>query len=105
MDFKANAESSATSSTSSEDGWQDIESEGESVSVLSFFDDATFSDAHLMVDYCRDKFGFDFLEPLRRLNLDFHEAVKLCNFGMALYPLSFAQVITKDTGMLVCHGL
>lgn len=75
----------AYSSTSSEEGWQDVEPDGEDVLVVSLFDDTTFSDARSMLDYCRDRYGFDFLETRRRLGLDFLGAVKLCNFGMIYF--------------------
>jgi protein arginine N-methyltransferase 3 len=35
-----------------------------------------------MLEYCKEKYNFDFLTTRQHLNLDFHGAVKLCNFGM-----------------------
>jgi hypothetical protein len=69
-----------SSSASSDGGWHDVESDKEDILVVSLFDDVTFPDSSLMLDYCREKFGFDFLATQRRLGLDFHGAVKLCNF-------------------------
>jgi protein arginine N-methyltransferase 3 len=53
----------------------------EPVTVISFFDDKTFPDAKSMLAYCSEKYSFDFLAICRRLELDFHGAVKLCNLG------------------------
>ncbi|SPO00487.1 related to protein arginine N-methyltransferase 3 [Cephalotrichum gorgonifer] len=60
--------------------WQDLESDVEPLNIVSLFDDKTFPDAKSMLEYCREKYGFDFLATCRRLELDFHGAVKLCNF-------------------------
>lgn len=81
----ARAQSVSDPSASSESGageWQDVEPDvDESLSIVSFFDDKTFPDAKSMLSYCCAKHGFDFLATCRRLGLDFHGAVKLCNFG------------------------
>ncbi|KAL1897567.1 Vesicle-mediated ER to Golgi transport protein [Ceratocystis pirilliformis] len=69
------------SSSSDEEGWQDIEPDYEEGTVVkSFFDEKTFPDAKAMMIYCREKHGFDFMATRRRLNLDFHGAVKLSNY-------------------------
>ena len=77
---------SSISDTSSEDSlggeWQDMEPDEEALTIVSFFDDETFPDAKSMLAHCSEKHGFDFLATCRRLTLDFHGAVKLCNFGM-----------------------
>ena len=76
---------SDTSSSADSAGreWQDMEPDEELLSVVSFFDDRTFPDAKSMLTYCAEKHGFDFLATCKRLGLDFHGAVKLCNFGMS----------------------
>lgn len=85
------------SSASSESGageWQDVEPEvDESLSIVSFFDDKTFPDAKTMLAHCCEKHGFDFLATCRRLALDFHGAVKLCNFGSSRIPLISLQAL------------
>ena len=86
MDPKGDTVSLGSSASSSDGEWQDIEPDQEQISVLSFFDDVTFPNANEMLDYSREKYGFDFLATQRRLGLDFHGAVKLCNFGMILDP-------------------
>ncbi|PHH51466.1 Protein arginine N-methyltransferase 3 [Ceratocystis fimbriata CBS 114723] len=69
------------SSSSDEEGWQDIEPDYEEGTVIkSFFDEKTFPDAKAMMIYCREKHNFDFMATRRRLNLDFHGAVKLSNY-------------------------
>lgn len=74
---------SDTSSSGGSHGgeWQDLEPDEESVSIVSFFDDKTFPDAKSMLAHCSEEHGFDFLATCQRLGLDFHGAVKLCNFG------------------------
>lgn len=61
--------------------WQDLESDEESLTIVSLFDDNTFPDSKSMLAYCCEKHDFDFLANCRRLELDFLGAVKLCNFG------------------------
>src|SRR5690606_10974757 len=76
---------SSNSSVTDENQWQDVEpDEEENTVVVSLFDEATFPNAKAMLDYCREKFSYDFLETCRRLSLDFHGAVKLCNLGLSL---------------------
>ena len=65
----------------SKPGEEDEDEEQEQVSVVSLLDDKVFPDAPSMLAYCKDKFGFDFLEARDRLGLDFHGCVRLINFG------------------------
>jgi protein arginine N-methyltransferase 3 len=51
-----------------DDQWQDAEPDGEAVEIISLFDDAKFSDVKSMLNYCKDKFGFDFIDVQRRLS-------------------------------------
>jgi hypothetical protein len=69
-------------------GWQDLELDEESMVVVSLFDEATFPDLRSMLDYCREKHGFDFMSIRAKLGLDFHGAVKLCNFGECIHDAS-----------------
>jgi len=62
-------------------GWEDVEPDEESMTVVSLFDSATFPDLDSMFAYCREKYDFDFMATRARLGLDFHGAVKLCNFS------------------------
>ncbi|KAL5596498.1 hypothetical protein BROUX41_006724 [Berkeleyomyces rouxiae] len=72
---------SQSSSSSDDEGWQDVEPDyEEGVAVKSFFDDKSFPDAKAMMAYCSEQHGFDFLAVRRRLGLDFHGAVKLANY-------------------------
>lgn len=77
--------SDSSSGDSHGEDWQDVEpDEEETLSIVSFFDSQTFPDAKSMLSHCAEKHGFDFLATCQRLGLDFHGAVKLCNFGMSL---------------------
>lgn len=49
--------------------------------VISLLDDRVFPDVMSMLTHCKDKHGFDFLAVRQKLQLDFHGAVKLVNFG------------------------
>jgi protein arginine N-methyltransferase 3 len=72
-------------SSSSDEGWQDVEPDEEEVVIISLFDDKVFSSVHAMLDYCRDNFQFDFIATKNRLKLDFHGTVKLCNYSMFFF--------------------
>lgn len=50
-----------------EDGWEDVEQDEERVSVVSLFDDKTFTSAKDMLVYCRDNYGFDMWKIRRDL--------------------------------------
>ena len=39
--------------------WQDIEPDEEKISVTSLFDEAVFPDIRSMLQYCKEKYGFD----------------------------------------------
>lgn len=45
--------------TRNDEGWEDVEQDEESITVVSLFDDRTFPDAKEMLEYCRDNYGFD----------------------------------------------
>jgi predicted RNA methylase len=68
-------------SDGSEDGdWLDVEPDEESVSVVSLFDSQVFPTLAAMLSHCREKYGFDLAATAKRLQLDFHGAVKLVNY-------------------------
>ncbi|RKF58262.1 Ribosomal protein arginine N-methyltransferase rmt3 [Golovinomyces cichoracearum] len=81
---------SATSSGSSDctdlndirgdDGWEDAESDREDLKFISLLDNEIFSDIHGMLNHCKEKYGFDFMEIQKRLGLDFYSSIKLVNF-------------------------
>lgn len=75
-----------------------MEPDEESLSIVSFFDDKTFPDAKSMLMHCSENHGFDFLATCERLGLDFHGAVKLCNFGTSSPPTP------GHSSMLSHHG-
>jgi hypothetical protein len=81
--------SDSQSSSSEEDDRLNLEIEGtedeEDVEaapeIVSLLDSKVFPSATLMLDYCQQQFGFDFLGTRIRLQLDFYGTVKLVNFG------------------------
>ncbi|KAF2403853.1 putative ribosomal protein arginine N-methytransferase rmt3 [Trichodelitschia bisporula] len=60
--------------------WQDVESDREDVRFVSLFDEATFPDAEAMIDYCKQKYNFDFRALKQQLDLDFYSGIKLVNY-------------------------
>lgn len=66
------------------EGWDDVnegDDEVESPEIISLFDDKVFPDATSMLNYCKEKFNFDFVATRDRLGLDFYGSIKLVNFG------------------------
>lgn len=45
--------------TRNDEGWEDVEPDEESITVVSLFDQRTFPDASSMLVYCRDHHDFD----------------------------------------------
>lgn len=71
------------------EGWDDVnegDDEQEALEIVSLFDDKVFPDAASMLNYCKDKFNFDFVAARDRLGLDFYGSIKLVNFGMSSIP-------------------
>ena len=64
----------------SDDGWEDAEPEEETDVFISLLDDEVFTDIMHMVNYCKEKHNFDFLDLRNRFALDFYGSVKLVNF-------------------------
>ena len=60
--------------TRNDEGWEDVEPDEESITVVSLFDERTFPDAASMLAYCRDHHDFD-IWRLRQ------------QFGTLKYPL------------------
>ena len=82
-------ESEHSSSASSEgdildlkndEGWEDAEPEEETDNFISLLDDEVFTDIMQMLNHCKEKRNFDFLELRQRLGLDFYGNIRLVNF-------------------------
>ncbi|KIW52976.1 hypothetical protein PV05_08583 [Exophiala xenobiotica] len=63
-----------------DEGWEDVEQDEESITVVSLFDEKTFPDATGMLTYCRDSYGFDIWKLRQDFGLDFLDLVKLVNY-------------------------
>lgn len=71
---------SSESSNADEAEWLDVDSDEETVVILSLLDSERFKSVADMLAHCKQKYDFDFVSIVRRLQLDFHGAVKLVNF-------------------------
>jgi protein arginine N-methyltransferase 3 len=65
----SSSSSSDVSEFREEDGWEDAEPDQEDLQIVSLFDDKVFPDAKSMVEYCKEKFGFDFVGIQRELGM------------------------------------
>jgi protein arginine N-methyltransferase 3 len=63
-----------------DEGWEDAEPDVESETFISLLDDEVFPDIMSMLNHCKDKYNFDFLDVKQRLAFDFYDGVKLVNF-------------------------
>ncbi|CAD6449217.1 a1f9422c-a659-4409-a0d7-cd8b356513a1 [Sclerotinia trifoliorum] len=64
-----------------DEGWEDAEPEEEEQNqFVSLLDDEVFSDMLAMIQHCKEKYGFDFLEVRQNLGLDFYGSIKLTNY-------------------------
>ncbi|KAK4943926.1 Ribosomal protein arginine N-methyltransferase rmt3 [Elasticomyces elasticus] len=66
--------------TRNDEGWEDVEPDEESITVVSLFDERTFSDAKSMLAYCRDNHSFDIWRLRKEFDFDFLGLVKLVNY-------------------------
>jgi protein arginine N-methyltransferase 3 len=71
---------SSGSDTSEESNWLDVEPDEEKVEIVSLFDAQTFTTLPAMLEHCRKQYGFDLIQNIHRLQLDFLGAIKLVNF-------------------------
>ena len=71
---------SVQDSASDEGEWLDLESDEESIPITSFFTTQTFPTVAAMLEDSSKNHGYNFIEDVQRLQLDFHGAVKLVNF-------------------------
>ncbi|RDL37215.1 putative Ribosomal protein arginine N-methytransferase rmt3 [Venustampulla echinocandica] len=84
---KENAPPSSVSSEASDildlrddEGWEDAEPDEEESQFISLLDDEVFTDIMSMLNHCKDKYSFDFLEVRQKLGLDFYGNIKLVNY-------------------------
>ena len=63
-----------------DEGWEDAEPEEETDTFISLLDDEVFTDIMQMLNHCKEKHNFDFLDLRQRLGLDFYGNIKLVNF-------------------------
>jgi type I protein arginine methyltransferase len=63
-----------------DEGWEDAEPDVENETFISLLDDEVFTDLMSMLNHCKDKYNFDFLQLKRKLAFDFYDSVKLVNF-------------------------
>ncbi|KAF7950441.1 hypothetical protein EAE96_007726 [Botrytis aclada] len=64
-----------------DEGWEDAEPEEEEQNqFVSLLDDEVFTDMIAMIQHCKEKYGFDFLEVRQKLGLDFYGSIKLTNY-------------------------
>ncbi|KAJ3952588.1 Ribosomal protein arginine N-methyltransferase rmt3 [Colletotrichum tropicale] len=90
--------------SSDESDWEDAEpEEEETVDFISLLDDSVFPSLDSMLQHCREKHNFDFLEVRHRLGLDFLGTVRLVNFvrqsthdGACLPEIISAEHISDD---------
>jgi len=63
-----------------DEGWEDAEPDVEQNQIVSLFDGTVFTDVLPMLNYCKDKYNFDFLSIRDKLALDFYGNIRLVNF-------------------------
>lgn len=63
-----------------DEGWEDAEQDEERDTFISLLDDEVFTDIMQMLNHCKEKYNFDFLELRQRLGVDFYGNIKLVNF-------------------------
>ncbi len=63
-----------------DEGWEDAEPDEEETQFISLLDDEVFMDIHQMLNHCKEKHNFDFLQLRRKLELDFYGNIKFVNY-------------------------
>ena len=71
------------SSHTDEADWLDVEPDEEVVTYISLFGPESFPNLNSMLAHCSEKHAFDLVANLKRMNLEFHDAIKLVNFVRA----------------------
>ncbi|KUI67800.1 Ribosomal protein arginine N-methyltransferase rmt3 [Cytospora mali] len=78
------SESEGSDVSDGSEGWNDVDegsdNEEQTMEIVSLFDDKVFPGPVPMLEYCKDKFSFDFVATRDRLGLDFFGGIKLVNF-------------------------
>lgn len=59
MDNQSDSSSSDILDRRNEEGWEDVEDDTEILTVVSLFDDKTFSSAKEMLNHCKSNYDFD----------------------------------------------
>lgn len=63
-----------------DEGWEDAEPEVDEETFISLLDDEVFTDLTSMLEHCKTRYNFDFLQIRQKLALDFYGNVKLVNY-------------------------
>jgi protein arginine N-methyltransferase 3 len=65
----SSSSSSDVSELREDDGWEDAEPDIEDLQIVSLFDDKVFPDAKSMIEYSKEKYGFDFVGVQKGLGM------------------------------------
>ncbi|KAL1978700.1 hypothetical protein VTN31DRAFT_1559 [Thermomyces dupontii] len=78
----AASDTSDTSSTNDggDDGWEDVEPEDESQSIIGLFSDDIYPDVRSLLKDTKERYSFDLAKVQKDLELDFFGTVKLINY-------------------------
>ncbi|KIV79927.1 hypothetical protein PV11_07466 [Exophiala sideris] len=79
-DLSDSSSASGPLDTRNDEGWEDVEPDEESITVVSLFDQQTFPNAKSMLAYCRDNHSFDIWQLRQEFDLDFLGLIKLVNY-------------------------
>lgn len=60
-----------------DDGWEDAEPDEESVQFVSLFDDKVFNDAKSMLEYCKERYNFDFISVQKQYSQSMPRSMRL----------------------------
>ncbi|KAH8601357.1 putative ribosomal protein arginine N-methytransferase rmt3 [Bisporella sp. PMI_857] len=63
-----------------DEGWEDVEEDIVEETFISLLDDEVFPDISSMLEHCKNKHNFDFLEIRQRVTSGFYDNIKLVNF-------------------------
>ncbi|KAJ9610232.1 Ribosomal protein arginine N-methyltransferase rmt3 [Cladophialophora chaetospira] len=66
--------------TRNDEGWEDVEKDEESTSIISLFNATTFPDARSMFVDCRENHGFDIWKLKQEYALDYLGIIRLLNY-------------------------
>lgn len=106
MDNRCEEPMAQGSDTSEESNWLDVEPDVERVEIVSLFDSKVFATLPEMLQYCKQQYGFDLVQNVQRLQLDFLGAIKLINFirlqvnNKSTLPAEISIGDIEDDGLL-----